>query len=297
MNHALQQNPDQVSRIALFGARFVDAATGRAIDDGLTVTVCRASRPDQRRDAFRTRSGVYALQRVPGLDRLQPAEAPLPFDLRNGDRDFWTGAVAAAAPYVIEVRDRLARFLPVSYATTLPTPGPFGTDADPTGLPAPRMLFSAPARTAPPAVGVVRGELHTPATATKKEGALANALVIVDIGASGKHRGIADASGRFAVMFPLPEPVAATGASIKPFVWPVRISIHHQAPPPGAATTGKALPDLDALLAQESASAVPTLADLVAGSTPVARIDTLVHFGRERVLKTTGSSFLYVSPA
>lgn len=307
MTAAPLRQPDYIGRIALFGARFVDSATGRAVSDGLTVTVYPKEHPDKRRDTFCTPGGVFALQRVPGLDRLtplDPADPTLPLDLSIGEL-FWSRAIAASGQYRVEVRDRSERFLPISYPTSIPTPGPHGTATDPSGLPEPRTLYSAPARIAPPAVGVIRGELRKKATDTEREQPLAYALLVVEIAAKTFH-GIADAAGKVAVMFNLPEPLSLEGQKNTPFVWPAGIKVYHADVNGGPADRYEHLPCLDDLIKQGDGLPLKVFthmsnpADPSQPPEPVDPVELFaaeIHFGKELVLRTGSSPFLFASPA
>lgn len=277
------QRPDGGTRVAPFGVRFVDDATGRNVRDGLSVTLFPRQRPERRCETLLSAGGVYALLRAPGLGD---------FDRGDGAREFWAAALADPVDFTVEVRDTLGRFHEVSFGTTLPTPGPFGSGSEPRGAPPRVVLPGLAARPVPPAAAVVRADL---CDARAPERPLRHALLRVVYGGTEIGRGLADAQGRVAVMFAHPEPAQA-----RPFHWPITLHLHCTRPLTGFADPAAAspLPDLAALQAQDAGTEWQLLSEwdaaLASGTTlPPPTLE----LGRELVLKTAGRPTLLATPA
>ncbi|EXI67907.1 MAG: hypothetical protein AW08_01511 [Candidatus Accumulibacter adjunctus] len=296
--NTLAGTSDRITRVALFGARFLDTATGAPVAEGLRVSLFPTGRPEARADAFVTRGGMFARERIPGFGTLDFGNGvEIVPDLGAGDKTYWEKAAAADRPYVVEVRDRLNRFLPVSFRTTIPTPGPFGTGGPGSGLPEARKLFSAPARLAPPSTAVLRAELREPKSADYPDGRpLKHALFIVECGGKPAGTGIADGDGRAAVMFSYPEPPPTSrGAARNKFCWPISVKVYHARLAAPAADRPSKLPDIEDLLAQEKDSLRLKVFKSLAPD-PVEELDVLkLELGQELVLRTSGWSCLFAS--
>lgn len=134
---------EQVSIIAPLGIRFWDPAFDVSVDDDLTVIAYPDGARRPATNAYRTPDGIYAFHGLPGLHNVEyPA----------GDSD-GPGSLPVASRFLIEVSDRAARFLPVSFFVDAPSKGIFPTDlplaSTMTALPG-FYLFSAPTRSATP---------------------------------------------------------------------------------------------------------------------------------------------------
>src|SRR5207248_5786205 len=122
------------------------------VSEGLTVT----ARPQGTRlavtDAFRTASGVYAFQGLPGMRAVEyPAQDTDP-----------VGSPPVTRRFIVEVTDQERRFLPMVLSVELPYRGvfPTGTHSSPLGHQLPGVyLFSSPTRPAMPSLAVVRAQL------------------------------------------------------------------------------------------------------------------------------------------
>jgi hypothetical protein len=296
--NTLSCTSDRITSVALFGARFVDTATGAPVAEGLTVTLFASARPEARADAFVTRGGMFARERVPGFGTLDVGSGvEIVPDLGAGDKAYWEKVAAADRPYVVEVRDQLGCFLPVSFRTTIPTPGPFGTGGPASGLPEARKLFSAPARLAPPSTAVLRAELRERKSADYPDGRpLKHALFIVECGGKPVGTGVADGDGRAAVMFSYPEPPPSSPGSPKNlFCWPISVKVYHAGLAAPAADRPSKLPDVEDLLAQEKDSLRLKVFKSLPPD-PVEELDVLkLELGQELVLRTAGWSCLFAS--
>jgi hypothetical protein len=199
---------EQFSRVAPLGVRFWDVAKQAPVTGGLIVT---ARTPQGRRlPMFANRQGVYVLQNVPGLR---------PFETGDGSQTFWE-AVPPAQPYTLEVRDTEARFHHFTLAADVPTREIFTWDcgsSPPSSPPSPLLhispgyvpAYSAPNRSVPGGMAVVRADLYDPAQDVPAAWAVLE--VLLDGAVIG--RGIADARGCVVAVFPYPEPVDTTPES------------------------------------------------------------------------------------
>jgi hypothetical protein len=270
-------------RVTAFGVRFADPATGRAVRDGLQVSLYPKRRPALNRDAYLSAGGIYVVQRAPGLPE---------FDRGDGALDFWQKALKSPVEHVVEVRDRLGRFHDVSLALTLPTPGPFGTGPSASGLPAPVSLPIAPARRAPPAVAVLHADLRS---AEHPDRVLRHAMLVVSCAGVEVGSGIADDQGRVAVMFTHPEPTSES-----PFTWPLELKLYCAEPSRGMvdAEGVSPLPELKALLGQRDGAAWRLFGTWDAKQgTGTDYAAPPLELGRELELKTQGWHSLLATPA
>lgn len=281
-------NPDHVTRVAVFGCRFVDAATGRPVTSGLSVTLFPAKKPHQQAQAMCTRSGVYTVHRVPGMGTL---------DMGAGDAAFWAKAQTQTQDYVAEVRDLLGRYLPMSWHTTAPTLGPFdtsGTAVSAAGLPEPIALYAHPHCVAPSSMAVVRAHLRD------KQGQahvlLRHALLRISYAGKQIAQGFANEDGQVAVVFAHPEP-ASVGDPGKSFRWDLSFTLHPAAPPDGTEPPPSILPDRQDLLDQDQQvpwHLLDTINPDTQATTELGAVS--LQMGRELVLKTRGMPHLAASP-
>jgi hypothetical protein len=130
----------------------------------------------------------------------------------GGDDEFWNNP-PVSRKFVIEVADLADRFQPFRFEVTAPSRGVYtGEDllidsspidsTGPSGVP----LFSAPARSVPSSMAVIRGELREPSPAPGRRGPPAAwAVVEAEFGERRLARSFADEQGRVALIFPYPE--------------------------------------------------------------------------------------------
>lgn len=109
----VQKTLETTRVITPLGIRFWDMVANKQVSDNLVVT----ARPDKMDlpiiSAFRTPSGIYAFQGLPGLHDM---EYPV------GDSD---PGEHKKKRFIIEVEDQLRRFLPVVFSLDLPIKGIF----------------------------------------------------------------------------------------------------------------------------------------------------------------------------
>jgi hypothetical protein len=263
---------ERVTRVAPFGLRLLDAATGEAMSTSLEVTVRPADAEAGRAiRAFANRAGVFVALDLPGLRQAE---------LGSGDDEYW--ASVEQRPFAVTVRDPLGRFLPIAFEVELPARGTVVPD----GL----ELFSAPARPVPAGLAVLRAQLWD----ADRDAPAAWAVLEVAPNGSPTARGLGDAEGRATVLFPYPEPVAApasppAGPARRPLAderWPVRVRAFY-----AAADPVPVVPELATVLAQPPAT-------LLASASPPSQLtEGTLEYGRELVLRTAGLSVVLVEPA
>lgn len=213
---------DRFARLALVGFVFRDASDGAAVADGLDI---RLSDPQRTRRSVRltpTPSGVWTSPHLPRIGSIP-----------SGWPAAWPSGPSQPA-YLVEVEDRLGRFLPARFAAELPLAFDDalrrrGRYVWPTwgvlagGAAAPRLkpllpagppagyetdylpLFPTAARTPPGPRAIVRAHLaYPPAVAGGDPRPAAWAAVTVAIDGEVAGLGVADGSGAVAVSFPYP---------------------------------------------------------------------------------------------
>ncbi|MEM7051222.1 MAG: hypothetical protein AAF604_16250 [Acidobacteriota bacterium] len=267
------------------GLRFWDTALDRPVSDGLRVSARPAQRNGRRVAAFRTGSGLYAFQNLPGM---RPIERP-------GIADP-IASPPPTRPFIVEVVDPRRRFLPAALVVDLPLPyrGIFLAGDPASGLPG-FLLFSAPSRRRDPRLAVVRGELYD----TVQDRPAAWARIDVEVPGGLTHTTVADQDGRFAALFPYPElettlpPLSGSPGGDAPLfdrTWPLQVRIQADATPFDP-LPGGSLPDLARVLLQS-----PAEIDLdLGGTTADVWLDEL-SFDGEVVLRTAGDSRLLIRP-
>lgn len=291
-----------VTLVAPLGLRFRDVVTNTFVNDGLSVTVYPLANPLRRTLAFANRTGVYVLHHAPGLSE---------FEHGAGDDAFWAG-VPQGQPFVVEVEDTERRFLPFKLTLNLPQKGiynwvsPLPSAAQPLSPPAavtPVPLYSAPTRSTPAGLAVLRAELWNPLAQMPAAWAVIEARVEDLLLA----RGIADERGRLALIFPYPppqkfsvsspvsspadaSPPAPRGPSIYEQEWRITLSAGYaplaSPPAPPDVTTAAALPDLNATLAQLNQPPANLWLDF---AQHVRLLAVTLRFGRELVLQSEDS--------
>jgi hypothetical protein len=263
---------EAITRVAPLGVRFVDDATGEAVADGLAVLYARAGSDVPARAAV-NHSGVFVMRAFAGTGDFERGE---------GDEAFWASPLPSVTTR-IQVHDALGRYHDTTFDARVPTRGLFAplcsSPPSPPAAEAAVPLISTPARTVPAGVAVLRATLRDADT----DGPAAWALLEV-----GTGRGVADARGEIAVLFPYP-PLASFGGSPplstrRPLLeeqWTVTIAGFYDRLPP------EATPDLCDVLAQRRADTLRSLSP----PTPVA--PQTLTYGRELVVPGP----LYLAPA
>jgi hypothetical protein len=200
MNHPpIHEPPERVSLTCPLGLRFLDVTSDAfvAADAAeLRVVASPLDAPLRETIGVVTPRGVFAFHGLPGFRKFENSQA----------NDRWESA-PPRRDFQIEVHDGLGRFLPCTFTVSAPERGlalladagsPSWIEAD--AVP----LFSAPSRTPPPGLAVVRAELRELASGLPAAWALMEASYS-SAGAIRTARGLADDQGRVLLMFPYPE--------------------------------------------------------------------------------------------
>jgi hypothetical protein len=225
--------------------------------------------------------GVFVLAGVPGLALAEHGA---------GDDAYWADPPAQTI-VTVDVDDSRGRFLPFSFDADLPARGMFELACgSPPGADGPIVLFSSAARPVPAGCAVVRADLWD----ADADAPAAWALLEVQPPGLPPARGLADARGRVAVVFPYPEPSGLDGSppslerrALSAQSWTVQLRAFAAA----QADPVPARPDLCTVLTQPEAT-------LLAGESPATPLtDATLDYGRELVLRTSPQSVLVLTPA
>jgi len=276
---------ERLQTTTLLGIRFWDPARERQITDGLSVTATPvAAAYAAPTVAFRTRSGIYAFQGMPGLRAFEHGVA-------DGT------SPPPAMPYLIHITDAQQRFLATVVEIELPLPyrglyRPGGLLSPPEDDAAANFyLFSAPTRTPLPGMAVVRAQLYDQINARPA----AFALIEVQT-PTGLWFGLTAPNGSAAVIFPYPlftrslkngspPPLA------EPQQWPLTVRIYYE-PAVVVFPNGQTIPDLRTIRRQQPAQLFPAQ-----GGPAVSEQTGQLIFEEETRLTTGGLSHLLIAPA
>lgn len=284
---------ERVRVVAPLGLRFWDPAFNQQVTDGLDVVALGEQGGEPRLAAYRTHSGIYAFRGLPGLhsaeypqDEALPASPPL------------------CRRFLIEITDRLGRFLPTRFRVTAPFSGVFPTGLS-TGSPAQGtpglFLFSAPTRIVPPGMAVIRAQLaEAPAHGPPRPAA--HAVLEIYRAGSLLQLGIADPQGSVAVCLPYPTFVdsSLSGAgSSSPPARPVRqsweLSVRVRFEPRVLPRSPGAIPELRGILRQ--APALFLLSSHETLDPPTLELAAELVFGQELVLRMGADARLFLRPS
>jgi hypothetical protein len=250
---------ERLALVAPLGLRFWDEVSGRVVGDGLLVTVYSETQPARRVPALSNRSGIYVLHQLPGVRE---------FANGTGGQAFWDDHPPRWT-CIIEVMDSARRFQPFQLRLLLPVRGmynrPMSTAGSPPSLtPLGIPLYSAPNRSVPTAMAVLRADLWDPRGGPDHTGGPAAwAVLTAHVPGRPVVRGIADAQGRVVLIFAYPEPITnvlasppsasplsppAGGTSLREQSWSLTLEAAYTPWDPVPA-----VPNLDDLLAQSPA--------------------------------------------
>jgi hypothetical protein len=258
------------------GIRFWDPASDSQVAHGLRVRAWRDGATEPVREAFRTASGIYAFQGLPGLRDLE-------YPLNGGG----SASPPAALRFVVSVQDQQQRFLSTVMRVDAPFEGiyPTALAGSPPGQALPGFyLFSAPWRAAT-ALAVVRADLVRQSTGEPA----AWAVLELDVEESGVWHGIADQRGSVAVFFPVP-PFQATLGSSPPGPqappheqqWQVTARVRYE-PDHLETPAGADVPDLRTILTQAAGAVWAS-----SSGAPAADLAATLNFGQDLILRTSG---------
>ena len=284
---------ERATRFTPLGIRFWDVAEAHPVTTGLRVTARAEGTTDRLVTAFRTASGVYAFQGLPGLRAVEFGDAPtdgpdvLPIQRR----------------FVVEIEDLERRFSRTAFVIDLPReergvypPAPAGSlpdDAVP-GF----MLFSAPTRTPASGTAAVRAQLEDADT----EAPAAYAVLAVEVDGETAY-GIADEHGQVAVFFPYPAfhhtltgSFPEGGLPLYAHTWEAVVRVQYapsfQVRPPEAT-----VPLLRSLFDQPEGLLYEEAPTSLMPALPSDALTVSLTFGQDLVLRTEGRSTLLIEPA
>jgi len=272
------------------GIRFWDPALNAPVDDGLIVRASLDGRRDLPRQAFRTRSGIYAFQGLPGL---QAAEYP-----SNGD--VFGGSPAATTRFTLQVDDEQRRFLPTVFRVDAPYRGIFPTEtpASPgAAVPPGVYLFSAPTRPTPSTLAVLRAHLvDQRGLATNSPAAFA--VLEVEMPGPAVWYGVADSQGSVLVLFPYPTFAVAPATPSPPGnpqqSWTATVRVRY-APGSLVFPSGSAVPDVRSVFSQPIGQIWATSPTNPAPA--VTDLSARLFFGQPLILRTDSEPDLVVGSA
>jgi hypothetical protein len=294
----LNANLRPVETVRVFtplGIRFWDLVLDVPIDAGLVVTARPRDGDYAPVQAFRTNSGVYAFQGLPGLRAIEyPAADP------SAVASPPASSPPTPLPFIITVEDQLGRYLPELFSVDLPLPfrGIFPPPApgSPPEAGGRAYLFSAPARPAPPGVAVVRADLQDHETGGPA------AFAVLQVQASSTGIGIADQRGSVVVMFPFPvverlrlgSPPGAGQGDVSGYTLPLTATVQYRpealtyplAGRQGVPDRWRSLPSVKSILDGQT----PGTLWLTDAGPPSPSMDGNLRFGQELVLATASSS-------
>ncbi|MBZ5569154.1 MAG: hypothetical protein LAN64_15050 [Acidobacteriia bacterium] len=280
------------------GIQFWDFALDKPIEGGLEVVARRPGTSYPPTTAFRTGSGFYGFQGLPGLHDVEyPPPGP--------------NSAASSPPltlnFVITANDPLGRFLPTLFGVDLPLPyrGLFlskGTGS-PADIDARAYLFSAPTR--PVAVGMAAVRANLRDVAHDQPARYAAVRVTLD---GQTWTGIADDEGRALVTFPSPlvrrlslgSPPGSGQGSPSGMTWPVSVHVLYEpsrfrlllADTPDVEWPWAEIPSLKSILDGQH----PALIWQTEAGPPVAEWTGVLTYGEDLVLRTTLTNPAELSP-
>ncbi len=279
------------------GIQFWDPLLNIQIRDGLMVT----ARPQQGQgktvSAFRTASGIYAFNRLPGLRSVENS---------SYDPD-QIASPMISHKYIIEVEDRKRDYINAAFEVSLPLQyrGVFlsGSHSSPQRNTPRFILYSAPTRKAPSWFAVVRGELNDYQT----DSPAAHAVLKIRVPGGKTSYGLSDEKGRFGVFMPYPaikgtfegSPRIFIGKPLKEQNWELFIEVLYEP------TILKPLPNTDmpsyiSILTQKQARIIqdsPEVGSPGGTGSEVSELSVVLEFGTELILRTEGKTKLMISPA
>jgi hypothetical protein len=300
MRVSLERNAVQT----LLGIRFWDPLFNASVAQGLNVKAQRLSQDLSHRLGKAvvgqlTPRGVVAFF---GLTSEELVDA-------DPDRQIWK-TVPPSTPVVIDVADWAGRFLPMSFLARLPFRGVFPKQSE-DWLSGPSILrlrhgesdggigirlWSAPARSVPSGLALVRGSMLVYAPKTEKHlSPAAYALVEVSFSsnqASLTYFGMTDQNGNLLLAFsyppiPEPKPEAETYTPFDALTFDLKVTVYYDNTQSKLA--GSTVPKLDTILQQKAAriirkwrSKTSEILELV----PDVPMSQKLHFDTPLILRT-----------
>lgn len=278
----ISADPDVVARRAMGVLRFVDAATGLSITDGL-MAIARVR--NKAIPAIPSPSGVYIFHQLPGLSMVS----------------FWDGVMEPkpepqSYEFKIEVRDLSRRFFPTSFKssfTAWPEAPIICTGAGTLDNKIP--LFSASWRLPRNDFAIIRGTLRVLSDDKPAAWALLRVFRKDDDVTTDKPviEGVAGPDGEFMLLFPWPKADLPALNGAKGPHWTMRIKAWYDSPdaqiPANELPDGEnRLPELCSILKQQSATLLAEIGPDVELTPQEMTPDQTLQ------LKTLGKKVLYL---
>jgi hypothetical protein len=286
---------ERVTNFTPLGIRFWDAVLDKQVSDHLLVKAYPAAGFKPVINAFRTASGIYAFQGLPGMQEVEKDDSDgVPAVPSSGKKSF-----------SIEVKDELERFLPMVFKVELPLPElgvylyggatsvtgspPLSSAENPPGF----YLFSAPTRTVSPGLAVIYAMLKEESTGNPAAHAVIETQVDGEDTSTNQWYGVADEKGCICVLLPYPSikvslsnsPPESTTELLKDKQWQLTFRVRYA---PAELTypfnrNDIKIPYLDSILKQSSGV-------IWTGEPggPVSDWTEMLTFGKELTLKTQG---------
>lgn len=295
---------------SVLGLRFRDATTERPVTEGLQVTVRREDGRGPPTRAERTVSGAYVAQGLAGLRAYERVPADIPDDFSEEQ--------VKQTDYLVDVRDRRGRFVPVLMQVELPyTPKqkyrwlypvfdpPAEEEVGGEGTPEPTVyLFSGVQRPVPSGQAVVYADLREEVKGTWKPAAHAMVEVQHDLRSSGpggnpnrnqKRQevwyGVADADGRASVQFPWPSTRQEGPSVLSGHKVPINIRVYSTPDLPVLSRASRPL--MGEIMAQADENPRPVYET---PGTQTKKLERKLSYGEALVLRTGDLSTLRLAP-
>lgn len=256
----------------VLGLRFVDAATGAYVTNGLNVMAWQIGTTYPLFAATRApSSGVYGYCSLPGLEKYVRGELALTDFCADDD---------APPTYFLVVEDGARRFLPQLHRLCLPKAELFEI-----------ALYSNPARALSPAIGTIRGQVVLKTAGDPPPASWA--VVSAQFNGGTVYETVGDERGAFVLFVPYPKP------GTPPNQWTVtlrvRSDVHTLTPPAGVPLAAlAALPDFAAISGQANNQIFDALGDAAAADS----ITRMLIAGVDLIVESNGGGKrLFVKPS
>jgi hypothetical protein len=287
---------EELNTFTPLGIRFWDPVLNTQIRDSLRVTARSERGRGRAVCAFRTASDIYAFNGLPGLRTVENSS----FDPQQN------ASPTIAHEYIIEVEDTRRNFNKVAFRVDLPLKyrGVFlsRTDSSPPQNSPRFILYSAPTRTAPSWLAVIRGELVDFETGQPA----AHAVLKVHAPDERIWYGLADEMGRFGVFMTYPtiegifvgSPRMFIGKPLNEQNWDLVVEVLY-APNTLEGLPHTELPNYLSILRQKPAriwQESPGEGSPGGAGSDVSELAVTLEFGKELILRTDGKSKLAISP-
>jgi len=284
---------EEVSVYTPLGIRLWDPVTDKQICNSMLVTAHPANSPYSRSYAYKTRSDVFAFNHLPGMRAIE-----------NGYADeSATGSPPDKHAFIIEIQDKLNRYVNVALRIELPLPyrGVFPSDelvSSPDTPPRGVYLYSSPSRSVPNWMATIRGELKM----ESGNQPAAYAFLRVSNLSGDEWYGITDEEGKYTIMLPYPDlPAGFSGSPDSPGhkplfeqTWELDLEVLFS-PNTFENLPGTSIPSYLSILRQDAASVWTAPKD--EGGIAVTSLPILLEYNKTTNPRTEGETSLLIEPA